>query len=235
MEKKAFALLKDIEDSWWFKGRTFAVTRLLSNMDINTGGKVLDIGAGFGSMFPILKKYGEVTAFEIYPEGIEACNSRGYSAVITSSGGLASEKGKYSLIGAFDVLEHIRDDREMLAIFSGLLRPRGKVILTVPAYAFLFSVHDIEHHHFRRYSRSNLTALLREAGFKIDYSGYLYFSLFPLAALLRLFGVSGGESLAPGKFINRAISFLLFLESKCIPFISFPFGTTVIVSATKTM
>lgn len=73
----------------------------------------------------------------------------------------------FDIIGAYDVLEHIEDDRGALAQFRSAVRPGGGVLLTVPQHAWLWSPADTYAHHHRRYRRKDLLALLRESGFEI--------------------------------------------------------------------
>ena len=59
----------------------------------------------------------------------------------------------YDLIGAFDVIEHIDDDRAGIASIATKLKPGGKFIMTVPAHPWMWSAHDVVNHHKRRYSK----------------------------------------------------------------------------------
>jgi SAM-dependent methyltransferase len=235
MEKKAYDDLKNIEDSWWGKGRSFAVSRVLSRFLKSHGGRVLDVGAGYGSMFPVLSIHGQVSAFEIHLKGGEACHDRGYKEVFTSILEVEKHTGEFDLLGAFDVIEHIKEDSGFSALLFRLLKSGGALIVTVPAYKFLWGSHDIENHHFRRYSKNQICTLLSEAGFEIKYASYWNFSLFPVAAILRFLGGGGGENLRPISIVNSILTFVLWLESRFIPLISFPCGTSVVVFAKRSV
>ena len=87
------------------------------------------------------------------------------------------------MVGLFDVLEHIEQEAEFLSLVSGMLSVHGLVFLTVPAYAWLWSREDEEAGHFRRYTRTSLAGVLERAGFRIEYSTYI-FSVLPLGVLL---------------------------------------------------
>ncbi|MDR2045982.1 MAG: class I SAM-dependent methyltransferase [Rickettsiales bacterium] len=84
-----------------------------------------------------------------------------------------------------DVLEHIEDDLSFFNIVVNKLKTGGTVLITVPAYQFLFSAHDIRSLHYRRYNRKQLLKLLQRDDLKIEKVHYFYTSLF----LIRLLNV----------------------------------------------
>ncbi len=92
---------------------------------------------------------------------------------------------RFHLVGLFDVLEHLDDDRAALARLHELVEPGGALILTVPAHRKLWSRFDEEAHHCRRYERPDLEALLEEAGFQVEYVTLFMASLYPLARVGR--------------------------------------------------
>jgi len=67
--------------------------------------------------------------------------------------------------GAFDVTEHIEDDLGFLRELGGILRPGGRLYVTVPAFPFLWSQEDTDTGHYRRYTLPAIEAVLRKAGF----------------------------------------------------------------------
>ena len=85
--------------------------------------------------------------------------------------------------GFFDVIEHIEDDLAMLKTTYQLMKPGGKIYITVPAYSFLWSQEDIDAGHYRRYSIPSARRLLQQVGFDVVYSSYL-FSFLPLPIFL---------------------------------------------------
>src|SRR5262249_12558836 len=148
MERNAFKLLHDMENSWWYRGRA-AVVRGLISKEKNKG-KVLDFGAGFGGMYPELAVRGEVYAFEPDKEAQRTARSRPYAAIYDSE--KEALDNSYDLIGLFDVLEHLPDDKYFLNKARKSLNKNGKLAITVPANPFLWSEHDVSHHHYRRYT-----------------------------------------------------------------------------------
>lgn len=83
----------------------------------------------------------------------------------------------------FDVLEHVEDDRKSLEVLYEYLSENGKLILTVPTFDFLWTKSDEVQFHKRRYRKKELTNLLKNIGYRIDYSSYFNFFLFIPAIL----------------------------------------------------
>lgn len=88
--------------------------------------------------------------------------------------------GPYDAVSAFDVIEHIDDDRAVLATIVSRLAPGGIVFVTVPAYQQLFTAHDSYLQHHRRYSPAQLNAVLEQAGLRLVELGGLFGSLLPV-------------------------------------------------------
>ena len=102
--------------------------------------------------------------------------------------------GHYDLIGAFDVIEHIDDDRAALASIATKLKPGGKFVMTVPAHQWMWSAHDVVNHHKRRYSKAALKALIDGSPMKLLKVGYFNSLLFPLAVAERAASKLRGKS-----------------------------------------
>lgn len=233
MRREAFNVMHNIEDSWWYKGRAYVVYNVLDTfLKTKNIENVLDLGSGFGGMFPYLSKYGKVSAMELDEEARVFCQNRGYNQTFATSEEAFSEEN-FSLVGMFDVLEHVEDDKKIVGEIFKNITSGGHIVITVPAYNWLWSVHDVEHHHYRRYTAKHLKKILSEAGFVIEYSSYWNFCLFFPIAILRLLGFGGGESLGKPSFYDKFFKKIISIESFFIPKVSFPFGTGIVVIASK--
>jgi SAM-dependent methyltransferase len=96
--------------------------------------------------------------------------------------------GRFDLVLAMDVLEHVADDRAFLRqIVDENLAPSGHVLISVPAWQALMSEHDHLLGHHRRYSFQMLRDVIAECGLRIEQSGGLFHSLLlaRAAALVR--------------------------------------------------
>lgn len=232
MERSAYTLLKDMESSWWYRGRTRAVAAALKHAQVPTVDAVLDYGAGYGGMLQALSSHARtVDAFEPDEAARNIAVARGYCAVHIDEGEALSRS--YDLICLFDVLEHIEDDRAFLARAHESLPAGARLVLTVPAFMSLWSVHDVEHHHFRRYTVRSLKELLIESGYEVEYASYWNSTLLLPAALFRLLGRSGEGGLTPHPFVNAVLTLIVRIEAMVLRYVPLPFGLSVVVVARK--
>jgi len=175
-----------VEDtSFWFQHRNDVISHLVGNLSPDA--TFFDVGGGNGCVSNALQLAGiDVVLVEPGPHGARAAMQRGISTVIQSTledAGFAS--GVLPSVGLFDVLEHIESDANFLRTIHSLLRPNGRVYITVPAYNFLWSVDDVQAGHYRRYTTRTLTERLENSGFEINYCSYLFSFLVPPIFLLR--------------------------------------------------
>lgn len=146
--------------------------------------------------------------------------------------------GQFDLICLLDVLEHIDDEAGALARISRLLKPTGQLLVTVPAYSWLWSEHDVVHHHRRRYTASALKKAALAANFAVARIGYFNTVLFPLIAMVRLAQkltrkASSSDTALPSPWLNRLLGGLFGLERRLVPRVLFPFGTSVMAVLTR--
>lgn len=173
-----------IEDiSFWFNHRNDCIKDVVKKYN----GKrfFFDIGGGNGFVAKGLEDAGIPTA--LLDPGVKGCinaKNRNLKHIICST--LEDARFRASSIesiGLFDVVEHIEDDHAFLKNIQQILQPGGMVFLTVPAYSFLWSVEDVDAGHYRRYSLSQIENKLKEIGFTLVYSTYI-FSLLPIPVFL---------------------------------------------------
>ncbi len=233
MKIEAFKILHDMEESWWYRGRRMIAQKMLSSFVKERNLSILDFGSGYGGMFNFLNKYGEVDGFEVESDAISSCEKRGYKKVFNSTTELFSSNNKYDLVVMFDVLEHIEDDKATINSIYNILNNNKTLVITVPAFMWLWSIHDEQHKHFRRYNRNQIVNLLNENGFKVEYSSYWNMFLFLPAMVIRLLGFTGTSTFNQSGITSSIFSFLVYLESKLVPTISLPFGTGIVVVARK--
>lgn len=242
MEAKAYEDIAAFEsEHWWFTGRRAIIDRVLSRLPLPEDPRILEIGCGSGGNLEMLSRYGRVYAGEYNEEALGVAARRGIAK------GLAHcalpdvfpfENESFDLIALFDVLEHIDDDRASLLTIHRHLAPTGILVLTVPMFPFLWSGHDVYNHHYRRYTRSELSARLHQAGFETIYESYFNFWLFPVVSLVR--GVKNvlgrnddaGDLSLPPRPLNLALGRLLASEALVMGRVRLPFGVSSIVCAT---
>lgn len=230
-----------LEDKhWWFVGRRKIIESVLDKFyKKSASNKILEIGCGTGGNLPLLSKYGALTAIELYDEAIEIAAKRNICPVY--KGSLPDNiqlENKYDLICMLDVLEHIEDDSGALNNLASQLNSNGMLLITVPAYMFLWSAHDEIHHHQRRYTRKELEGIIMKSGLKIKYSTYFNTLLFPLVYSARLAGKLVNKNQAsdanmPSPIVNLILQSIFQLEKLILRLISLPFGVSVLIIAEK--
>jgi len=156
---------------WWFVGRRRLIRSLLSRLDIRRDSTVLDIGCGVGSNLSLLRLMGfNVIGIdsEIYALSLARKN---VSAVPLVNGDLVRLPiltNSIGLIVATDVLEHLGNDTLGLQEIYRTLERGGKVLITVPAFNFLWGIQDDVSKHQRRYSKKHLLEEMEQQGLWLD-------------------------------------------------------------------
>ena len=155
------------EHHWWYRGRRRIIRAELERLPLPRPARVLDAGCGSGRTLQELVRYGEVTGIELNEEAAELARSRGLGEVrVGRLEELPWPDQSFDLITCLDVIEHTPDDRPALAELHRVCRPGGWLLVTVPAYPALWSLHDEANHHYRRYSRA--VAARRRDGHRLD-------------------------------------------------------------------
>jgi SAM-dependent methyltransferase len=162
------AMLEVDERHWWYRGRRLIVRSELDRLPIPMRAQVLDAGCGSGRMLEELADYGTVAGIELDPDAAAFAAARGRGEV---KGGrleeLPWERATFDLITCLDVIEHTPDDRRTLAELRRVSKPGGFLLVTVPAYQALWSLHDVANHHYRRYARRTLRLAALETGWRV--------------------------------------------------------------------
>lgn len=173
------------ETHWWFRARRRILADLLVRLYPRGGLRIADVGCGTGGMLPVLARHGVVTGVDEAPEAREYCARRGFPGVRTVAEWHRGGES-YDLVTAFDVVEHVEDDVAFLAGLRRRLAPGGSLLVTVPAYPFLWSAFDEMNHHKRRYTRGSLGRSLAASGFRVERMTHMNTFLFPALAGARL-------------------------------------------------
>lgn len=190
LRRSAYQEHYEVEDRhWWFNGRWAVVQALLSKVSLPADPLILDAGCGTGGNLRRYSTLGRVEGVEPMPDAVELCRQRGFEAV-TEAGleDLPLEDARYDLVAATDVLEHIEAEREALRELRRVTAPNGVLLLTVPAYMWLWTPEDDNLHHKRRYTLPRLREAVESCGWETAFATYFNTFLLPPIAAVRLLG-----------------------------------------------
>jgi len=221
---------------WWFAGRRAILESVLRALGLPPGARILEVGCGPGGNLPMLCGFGRVAAMELDAFALD--EARRTAAADVRRGWLPDgipfgSADRFDLICLFDVLEHIRDDAGALASLAPFLAPGGRVLVTVPAYPWLYGPHDRAHHHHRRYTTAALRGTAAASGFSLQRCGHFNALLFPLIVAMRLLariGVVAGadDARLPGDAANRLLTAVFGAERHVLARTGFPFGASLL-------
>lgn len=233
---------KGIEDSyWWFVGRRAIIDSILRRF-VKHVHSAVDIGCGSGRNMLLLSQYCDrVMGLDRSPAALELAAAHGFPVRQADAHSIPLDESSADLLCAFDVLEHLDDDMCALSQFHRVLQPGGLLLVTVPAYRFLWSEHDEALMHRRRYAASELHMKLTRSGFVVLKRSYAVFFPFLPIVIYRLFrGLFPKDPFAPRAshvilptFANKFLVVLLKLEAWTMGAVNLPWGTSIVALAQK--
>ena len=229
---------------WWFAALHANLLLLYRRAGGATGPRpLLDAGSGTGGLLArIAAEYPLQNAFGLDADA-EACAraaAKSRRPVCAGSvNALPFADAAFGAIFSADVLCHAGvDERAALAQFHRCLGDEGVLVLSLPAYRWMMSRHDLAVSNVRRYTRSGVAGLLQATGFRVVFAGYWNMLLFPLMVLTRKLLPDGGAPVsdvkpypAPVEAVCRAATAI-----ERIPLrwgVSLPFGGSVVAVAAK--
>lgn len=221
------------QNHFWFKSRRNLILQVFDKF-ISKKDKVIEIGAGTGSIARMLNTEGyNLSIGEIHPNGIEyALKNNDKNLPIYQFNIMNNPfKNHFDVVGLFDVLEHIEDDKLAINNIGKMLKDGGKIILTVPAHMWLWCEEDEVSNHFKRYEIDSLKGLLITEGFTIKYASNFFISLIPLLYLRTKSKSSSDIKINP--IVNFILSAVSNIENKILKFISSKIGGSIIIVAEK--
>jgi len=186
MDKRLLSAMLDVdEEHWWYRGRRRIIAAELSRLAIPPGARILDAGCGSGRTMVDLARHGEVCGIELDPDAAAAAAARdGFEVRVGRVERLPWADRTFDLITCLDVIEHVPDDRAALRELRRVCRPGGWLLVTVPAHPLLWSRHDEQNHHYRRYTRASLHAAALAAGWELErLTAFMSLLLVPAAAV----------------------------------------------------
>jgi SAM-dependent methyltransferase len=236
---------------WWFAGRTWSLLNMIDRLVApDERRRVLDIGCGAGNMFHHLNRYGQVEGVDNNLKPLAVARERGYHVREGSAEDLPFEDESFGLVSLLDTLEHCEDDLAVLRECYRVCVPGGYLVVTVPAFMWLWSYNDVLNAHKRRYATKELREALRRVGFRVRRMSYNNFFVFPMAAGLILLRRGTDQKLKLGSphfdqesyqvemepvppLLNTLLSAVTWSESQILRWLNLPVGTSIIGIAQK--
>ncbi|MEX1019952.1 MAG: class I SAM-dependent methyltransferase [Litorilinea sp.] len=235
----------------WFAGRTRAIQKFLDAELGPTLGKrrILDIGCGAGNMAHHLAHYGTVIGLDNNPRPLAVAAQRALDVTQGLGDDLPFADDSFDVLALLDTIEHIPDELETLRECFRILKPGGKLLITVPAFMWLWSYNDEINAHQRRYTAPELQQKLEMMGFTMRRLSYNNFFLFPLIAGIRLLRPYKPDLESPHltqdedvyqvemepipEPMNTILHVVGWVEGELLARTALPFGTSVLCIAEK--
>jgi SAM-dependent methyltransferase len=252
-DREIMTVQTEIEEDkhWWFAGRTWSLLNMIDRVIEPHGQKrILDVGCGAGNMFHHLSRYGSVVGVDNNPKPLAVARERGYDVREGSAEDLPFEAESFDLVSLLDTVEHCDDDMGVLRECYRVCAPGGHLVITVPAFMWLWSHNDVLNDHKRRYSGKELGEKLARIGFKVERMTYNNFLVFPMAASMILLRREAGQEPELGSphfddesyqvemepappLLNAILSGVTWTESQVLRWLNLPVGTSIICIAKK--
>ena len=243
MDPQLYPRMAAVEDThWWFVSRRAICERMIDRLNLPRGAAILEPGCGTGGNFAMLSRRGKLYAMDSDETALRFAASRGTAELARGHlpDRIPFDDILFDLVVMTDVLEHLDDEAGSLHAIRARLKPGGWLLLTVPAMQWLWSEHDVTHHHRRRYRASQLRTRVTDAGFTVEYLGYFNFILFPLIAGVRMLqrivsssnGRDGQHDLKlPSPVMNAVLARVFSSERYVIPAVRMPAGVSLLLLA----
>ena len=217
---------------WWYDARNDLLRAGLGDW-LGHPARVLDVGSADGPSARWLPQQGRV-AVDLDVRGLVAGRD-----VCASALALPFRDATFDVVAAFDVIEHCDPEGRAVSELARVLRPGGRLLVSVPAYQWAWSDHDVRAGHHRRYTRPRLVAALEGQGLEVRRATHAFALVFPMfvveRAVRRLRPPAPGTSRlpqpAPG--VDRLLRTLCRLETRLLARRDLPFGSSIVVAAVK--
>lgn len=229
-------------DYWWYRARTDLLRAALGDF-LGTPRRLLDVGSADGPSVSWMQGTHQRVAIDLDARGL----SPG-SGVRASALALPFADDAFDAVGAFDVIEHCDPEAQVVAEFARVLSPGGRLLVSVPAYQWAWSDHDVRAGHHRRYTLPRLVAAVEAGGFDVLRATYGFAGVFPFFAaeraarrlrqIRRARRPSHDAATPPAEglphvpaALDRVLTGLSAAEARLLRRLDLPFGSSIFLAA----
>ena len=220
-------------DYWWYTARSALLEAALAD-HVGSPARVLDVGSADGPSVTWMRGGHHHVSVDLDPRGLT--HGQGVQASALT---LPFRDAAFDVAAAFDVVEHCDPEAQALGELWRVLRPGGRLLLSVPAYQWAWTDHDVRAGHHRRYTRPRLLAAVRAAGFDVRRCSYGFAGVFPAFAAERLVRrvrrpATSSDSLPqPSPAVERALLGVSRVEARWLRRRDLPFGSSIFLAGEK--
>lgn len=245
MDKRYLSKYYSFEQNhWWFIVREKIIVDAIRKWVRGHHLTILNTGPASGKSSLMLQQFGNVMSLENDPDACSFLRDElGIPITQGSVTAIPYSNETFNLVCAFDVIEHIEDDHRAVVEMKRVLAKGGHLVVTVPAFSFLWSAHDVINHHKRRYTAADFRKILQKNGFRIVHQTYFNTFLFlPIAAFRFIRNVFQKEKvqnsdfetiLSGNSFANYFFKSVFSLERIVLKKLVMPFGVSIMFVARK--
>jgi SAM-dependent methyltransferase len=221
---------------WWWRAREEILLRKIRGI---LGGarsaRILDVGCGAGLFFDALEQFGRPEGIESDPAAVAQSGKWKNHIVVGELDDSYEPAAPFDLILMLDVLEHISKPDQLLRRAAEVLAPSGRILVTTPAFKWLWTNHDELNHHVTRYTAGEMRTTVERAGLVTLENGYMFQSLVVPKLIVR---VKEALTAAPARIpripppaLNRAIQAWFRQEYAVAGWL--PFGGSLLTIAAR--
>lgn len=220
---------------WWYVAKRRLIAKYWPALPSTA--RCLDVGCGGGAVLLEAGKFVHAFGVDLSPQALHHGQGEGLSRLARAdASALPFESGSFSIAAALDVLEHHPHPERLLEEVRRVLTPQGTLIITVPAFQWMWSYADHVLGHYRRYTRSMLAAELEGSGFHVERLTYFHSWLLPVAWVFRKLRALTGRTESADDFpvpapLNRALLGVCRLELWLMSRRDIPFGLSLFAVA----
>jgi SAM-dependent methyltransferase len=222
-------------DYWWYRARAGLLHEVFGPL-LGRPRLVLDVGSADAPSVGWMRGEHRRVALDLHPGGLVPGEG-----VCGSATALPFADATFDVAAAFDVVEHCADDAQAAAELARVLVPGGRLLLSVPAYQWAWSDHDVQAGHHRRYTRRGIASVVERAGLSVVRSTYAFGAVFPLFVADRVRRRLRDSTSRPSETrltpvsprADRVLMGLSRAEQRLLGRHDVPFGSSIFVAAVK--